>query len=167
MRTARRSKNERRATVSGLWSRPRGTSRRRRGLRLPLPARATPRTAPLCRRIGRPLSLARRVPESASEACNGVKKWSVPTRATRAREFVSECCDKRPGSLTPAASIYAAYLRWCEEEEPLSRSRFYRVLGMCFPDDRTLERRGQRGRPRLAFRGVELSRPREQASEAA
>jgi hypothetical protein len=93
------------------------------------------------------------------------------TRTSRAGEFIGERCRERSGHVTLATSIYAAYLRWSEREEPeepLSRSAFYRLLKSRTPSgDRTLEHRGQRGRPRLAFRGVELSRPREQVSEAA
>jgi hypothetical protein len=95
-----------------------------------------------------------------------------PTRTDRARAFLGERCIERPGHVTFGMAIYAAYLAWCEANEPrgapLSRSAFYRLIDGAAPcEDRLSVSRGGKGRPRLAFRGIVLSRPSGREREAA
>lgn len=84
------------------------------------------------------------------------------TRTSRAGRFVARRCRERPGHVTFARRIYAAYLRWGEEHEPdapLSESAFYRVVEDWAPHEgRARVPLGGKGRPRLAFLGIVLTR---------
>lgn len=82
------------------------------------------------------------------------------TRTARATLFVAQRCVSRPGQLTIAGAIYAAYVAWCrtnEPDRPLSRSAFDAAFERHAPiADRESIAGAGRGRPRLAFRGVAL-----------
>lgn len=85
------------------------------------------------------------------------------TRTARAGLFVDERCEARPGQLTIANAVYAAYVGWCETNEPdrpLSRSAFDAVVARRAPvEDRVSVAAAGRGRPRIAYRGLVIVAP--------
>jgi hypothetical protein len=103
---------------------------------------------------------AHRTPEKISPA---VDRIDPSTRTGRARRFVLDRVDERPGHRTSARQAYAAYLRWCahaEPEAPLSYGALLTVLDGWAPHEgRDVERRaGRRGRPGTVFVGIVVRR---------
>lgn len=88
---------------------------------------------------------------------------ATTTRTARVGQFVVERCQRRPGQLTLARSVYAAYVEWCrtcEPDAPLSRSAFGAALERRAPiEDRMAVGGYGRGRPPLAYRGIALVDP--------
>lgn len=89
---------------------------------------------------------------------------AVETRSTRAARFVVDRCRETPGHVTTARSIYAAYLRWCVEHEPgapMPYATFLRTIEGWAPIEQRVKvpnTGGGRGRPRVAYAGIRLSR---------
>lgn len=104
------------------------------------------------------------------KACQAPPKIDSQSRTDRAGQFVDGCCAERPGHVTIAQAIYAAYLGWCEAHEPdapLSRSAFEAVVDLRAPiEGRVSVPHGGRGRPRRAYRGLALMTPSAPAEAA-
>jgi hypothetical protein len=85
------------------------------------------------------------------------------TRTIRAERWLMEQVREKPGHVTRAQHLYAAYRTWAEGHEsdgPLSYGAFLRAVDRNTPLERRVTLMTARGRPQVAFEGIVLTRRR-------
>jgi len=83
------------------------------------------------------------------------------TKSTRAEAWLVWRIREKPGHVTRATLLYAAYRAWAEQHDPegaLGYAAFVRVVEQGAPVERVVRLRTERGRPQLAFEGIVLGR---------
>jgi len=82
------------------------------------------------------------------------------TRTSRAEAWLGRRVREKPGHVTRATLLYAAYRAWAQQHDPkgaLSYTAFVRMVDQGAPVERVVRLRTERGRPQLAFEGIVLS----------
>ena len=83
------------------------------------------------------------------------------TRTSRAEAWLGRRVREKPGHVTRATHLYAAYRAWAQQHDPkgaLSYTAFVRMVDQGAPVERVVRLRTERGRPQLAFEGIVLGR---------
>ena len=75
-------------------------------------------------------------------------------RLTRIQAFLEQCCIRYAGATIPVRALFAAYVSWCtaQEERPLSRIGWAKLLTLCGVGKRQGWTHTPRGKRGLALR---------------
>jgi hypothetical protein len=105
-------------------------------------------------------------PSGEASAQAGEKSCKSPrsdSRTRRAEDWLDRRVRERPGHVTRATRLYAAYRAWAQlhdPEGPLGYAAFLGTVDRAAPIEARVRLMTERGRPQLAFQGIVLTAAR-------